>query len=422
MKEAAPSPSHTRDAAMSWSDKFVTLPSGKRVRYSFILREDSEFYYVRYVDIDGRKVKRSSGESVKHRAIDAAHRMILEAYQCIAPTSETVTWEVAKAKLKEAMEADGKRPRTVGGYLETLDKLIAMFPLAKGPADVTDRMANDFKVRYGAGRKSSSRKHAGEGAATPPRRAKSLDSRVRTLKAVFGWLKEMKLVDENAFEKVSAPTLDRREVKYVRQADVGAFFEWLEERFPGWGMPRLFFSVKALSGCRLQDVCGLRSHQLQDRRIVFEADLTKNRSERYVVLPEALYGELDAYKGETYLWERYPAELKAANRKNGAPAHRQGEEFSPRRLYLWVAQLMGKYQAATGRKLSSHDFRRAAFTRAAEKGVHPARAAAAFDVTSETMLRYYTATEKKKTADEVLGGLADDLLPPPRRPGEGAGG
>ena len=52
--------------------------------------------------------------------------------------------------------------------------------------------------------------------------------------------------------------------------------------------------------------------------------------------------------------------------------------------------------------------------RAAEKDIHPKRAAAAFDVTPETMLRYYTATEKKKTADEVLMGLAEDLLPKSR--------
>ena len=76
---------------------------------------------------------------------------------------------------------------------------------------------------------------------------------------------------------------------------------------------------------------------------------------------------------------------------------------------------MQVYQDATGNHLSSHDFRRAAFTRAAENDVHPKRAAVAFDVTAETMLRYYTATEKKKTADEVLGGLADDLLPRPKK-------
>ncbi len=75
---------------------------------------------------------------------------------------------------------------------------------------------------------------------------------------------------------------------------------------------------------------------------------------------------------------------------------------------------MGYYQKGTGKKLRSHDFRRAAFTRAAELDIHPKRAAVAFDVTPETMLRYYTATEKKKTADDVLSGLAGHLLPKKR--------
>jgi hypothetical protein len=66
--------------------------------------------------------------------------------------------------------------------------------------------------------------------------------------------------------------------------------------------------------------------------------------------------------------------------------------------------------------LSSHDFRRAAFTRAAEADIHPKRAAVAFYVTAETMLRYYTATEKKRTADEVLSELQAQLMP--RKAGE----
>jgi integrase len=178
-------------------------------------------------------------------------------------------------------------------------------------------------------------------------------------------------------------------------------------------MPRWFFGVKALTGCRLEDICNLRSDQLQDGRLVFGADLTKNRSERHVVLPADLYAALSGYKGETYLWEKYPPELIEVNRQKGFPTHRQNPEFSPRRLYLWVVQIMQDYQKQTGNDLSSHDFRKAAFTRAAEKDVHPKRAAVAFDVTPETMLRYYTATEKKRTADEVLGELAEDLLPKP---------
>jgi hypothetical protein len=69
------------------------------------------------------------------------------------------------------------------------------------------------------------------------------------------------------------------------------------------------------------------------------------------------------------------------------------------------------YQKETGRDLSSHDFRNAAFTRAAEEDTHPKRASVAFDVTPETMLRHYTATEKKRTADEVLSELRDELMP-----------
>ncbi len=85
------------------------------------------------------------------------------------------------------------------------------------------------------------------------RRPETLDSRLRMLKASFGWFKRLHLVDANPFENVPLPELDRHEVKYVRQADIGHFFEWLEKRYPEWKMPKLFFSVKALTGCRLED-------------------------------------------------------------------------------------------------------------------------------------------------------------------------
>src|SRR5205814_8082995 len=127
----------------------------------------------------------------------------------------------------------------------------------------------------------------------------------------------------NPFANVEQPELDRHEVKYVRQEDVSAFFDWLKDRFGDWPMPVLFFSVKAVTACRLEDICQLRSDQLQDGRLVFTADTTKNRSERHATLPADLYAALDAYKGKTYLWERYPGELIQANQKNGFPTHRQ---------------------------------------------------------------------------------------------------
>jgi hypothetical protein len=51
--------------------------------------------------------------------------------------------------------------------------------------------------------------------------------------------------------------------------------------------------------------------------LVFPADMTKNRSERYAILPVEIYAALDAYKGKTHLWEDYPAELMAANKAKG---------------------------------------------------------------------------------------------------------
>jgi hypothetical protein len=116
-----------------------------------------------------------------------------------------------------------------------------------------------------------------------------------------------------------------------------------------------------------------------------------------------------ACHGETCLWERYPAELHV--HVKSASRHCVREDVWVSRMAGWIIALMRDYQRQTGKDLSSHDFRKTAFTRAAEADAHPKRAAVAFEVTSETMLKYYTATERKRTADEVLGGLQASLMP-----------
>jgi integrase len=394
---------------MSWQQNFVILRNGERIRYALFEKEDRPGYYVRFKGKDGRYMKPSTGRSRKVDAIDEAHRIILEHYESVIPKMERVTWDEAKAKLEEAMLADNKRPKTIQGYIETLNRLIEMFPLTRGPGDMSVFLASEFKVKYANGTFSRQpKKREDDIVAQYARKTKSLDSRLRTLKAVFGWFVNLHLLSGNPFDNVEQPEMDRHEVKYVKREDLLAFLAWLEGRYAGWRMPHLFFNVKAMTGCRLEDICKLRSDQLKEGRLVFEADQTKNRSERYALLPDEVYIELDAYKGETYLWERYPAELKQYVR--GTSKHQVILEFSAKRLYTWIVALLRDYQKQTGKDLSSHDFRRAAFTRAAEADIHPKRAAVAFDVTAETMLKYYTATEKKRTADEVLGKLQEELM------------
>jgi integrase len=166
---------------------------------------------------------------------------------------------------------------------------------------------------------------------------------------------------------------------------------------PAGRCPGCSFSVKAVTGCRLEDVCSLRSSQLQDVRLVFAADITKNRSERYAILPADLYAAF-AYKGKAFLWERYPAELIAANDAKGYPTHRQKAEFTPQRLYLWVLQVMGYYHKGMGHGLRPHDFRRAAFTRAAEKDIQPQAGGSRFrgDAGHDALLLHGDGEEKGK--------------------------
>src|SRR5438045_4036512 len=130
---------------MAWQRNYVTLKSGVRVRYAFFGKADSAAYWVRFKDIDGRYDRLSPGQLKKVDAIEQGHRLSRERYEEMPPSSETVSWSIAKERLKAAMTADNKRPKTIKGYEETLDRLIEMFPLAKGPGDITDRAAENFK-------------------------------------------------------------------------------------------------------------------------------------------------------------------------------------------------------------------------------------------------------------------------------------
>ena len=190
---------------MVWQRNYVVLSTGERVRFSFLQR-GSDVYRVRFKGPVGKLVEVSTGHTREVDAIDEAQRLVQEEFGRAAPAAERMPWEDARAKLQEAMVADGKRPRTVSEYLKSLKGLARMFPLAKGPADITDRMAGDFKTKYATGRTVRKKKvKPGEQPKGHKRRPETLDSQLRMLKASFTWLKTLGLVDGNPFEKVEFP-------------------------------------------------------------------------------------------------------------------------------------------------------------------------------------------------------------------------
>jgi hypothetical protein len=127
--------------------------------------------------------------------------------------------------------------------------------------------------------------------------------------------------------------MDRHEVKNVRQEDETEFLGWLEGRYPGWRMPHLFFAVKALTGCSIEDICGHSVasiiYYVRDGRCPWPTR-RKKRSERYAILPEDFYKELLAYRGEDYRRERFPSELRV--RVTTVSRHSVLDDFCPHGL------------------------------------------------------------------------------------------
>lgn len=80
-----------------------------------------------------KRVERSTGETKKRAAQDEGERIIADAYGQRAERTKGIEWQSAKEKLEKALKADQKRPKTINGYLETLNKLIAIFPDSTGP-------------------------------------------------------------------------------------------------------------------------------------------------------------------------------------------------------------------------------------------------------------------------------------------------
>src|SRR5262249_25520214 len=105
---------------MAWQRNYVTLTTGERVRYAFVQRNGSDVYRVRFKGPQKKLVELSTGRTRKVDAIGEAHRLILEEFGQVAPAAERMPWEEARKQLQEAMEADGKRPRTTQEYLKSL--------------------------------------------------------------------------------------------------------------------------------------------------------------------------------------------------------------------------------------------------------------------------------------------------------------
>jgi integrase len=371
------------------------LVNGKLIRFSVCKYSHLRGYVACFSGPDGRRLQRATGQERNGPAIDAARILIEEVYAPpVVPLK--ATWDQAVERLSARLKTSGLRDSTLGYYLKLIRLVRAAFPNTNGPADVTPDGAAEWRDTITA----------------QPGRRKKLPSAHYVAGLIGGlsalWQKwfidDLKLPIDNPWRDVAPPKADKLPVKYADDDVIEHFYGWLAERFGEWPFAKLFLSVKAYTGCRLMDLCSLRSAQLKAGRLIFPADTAKGRKERRVPLPDDLQAALESFKGPTWLWENYLPGLVAALQAKGWPTHQMVAEFSPKRLYYWMETLFADYQTANpGRRLTSHMFRKRAFTLAWEAGIDMRQASIAYGCNVDTLMKHYVAMDEQAVTDDVFG-------------------
>ena len=121
-------------------------------------------------------------------------------------------------------------------------------------------------------------------------------------------------------------------------------------------------------------------------------------------MPDDLFAAVDAFKGKSWLWENYLPGLRAALTAKGFPTHQMNEEFAPHRLYFWIETLFSDYRKANTNQpiLTSHMFRKRAFTKAWQAGIDVRQASIAYGCNVDTMMNHYIALDEQQITDEVF--------------------
>ena len=290
-----------------------------------------------------------------------------------------------------AMEAQNLRERSIGEYLAAIRLLRKVYPTLGGPVAVTEALAKQFKL-IRQQEELSPRTVAGN---------------IDNLSIVWGkWFRdELGILDQNPWDAVEPPKQDQQTPRLIESEEEWAFHAWLSQRWNGWRLPVLFLEVKGLIGCRVHELCAVKTADFRDGRLTFDAMTTKGRKTRKAKLPESICRELEALAGPVYLWERYAEQLREFHRRKGNANHAKSvRDFLPERLMRFLQKEVAEYFDAHRelRPFTLHDFRGMAMSTAKMAGVSYDEAAITFGCHPETMRRHYIVLDEVAIADSVL--------------------
>jgi len=123
-------------------------------------------------------------------------------------------------------------------------------------------------------------------------------------------------------------------------------------------------------------------------------------------LPANLYGELLSIAGLTFLFERFPDQLREILFARKRPQHAKCVRlpYDPKRLVRWLQDRLVEFRKERPDipRFKLHNDRGTAMSRAKSAGVAYAAAAIAFGCNPETMRKHSIALDETAVADAVM--------------------
>ena len=260
----------------------VRIEDGREIGFGLLIRA-ADVYSVQFRGKDKNLIFRSTGETARPRAIPIAEGIIREHYAPKPATLKNVSWEDVSGQLQEHLKADNARPDTTHDYLDTINQVKKC---AESPSLLTEALAQTWCNDYLTGTFTRKKAKDGEQVKEYKRSPRTLHARVRKLKAIWSkyLMKRLRLVNNNPWKNVDLPKLDAQPIRILSEQQVNNFFHWLETRWHGWELPTLFFELKAITACRLQDIASLKSSDLsidgKHHKVQFSEGSTKARKAR----------------------------------------------------------------------------------------------------------------------------------------------
>ncbi len=99
--------------------------------------------------------------------------------------------------------------------------------------------------------------------------------------------------------------------------------------------------------------------------------------------------------------------LRAILEEKKYVTHQMMEEFAPHRLYFWIESLFADYRKASNDRplLTSHMFRKRAFTKAWQAGIDARHASIAYGCNVDTLMKHYVALDEQQVTEDVFAKL-----------------